>query len=162
MGHPASVLVVLVACLTLAPAPADSAGLQVLDEQGNPVADAVVDALIPPRGSDLLSRLTTRPQQASTDALGRADLALPAIEGAWLVVDHPQFAPYTRRLTATSIEDHVVLRTGSQLKGLVEFDGERLEHGKACATWEGEFENWVKKRTWSRCTSIDPAGRCHR
>lgn len=85
------------------------------------------------------------PRRGITDAAGLAPVAVPAVDGALVRVDHPDFGPWVEVRTREQRTARVRLDPGHSILGRVTFElparratkSETL--GTACATWVPEL-----------------------
>lgn len=95
-----------------------------------------------------------------TDAQGRVEAAIPALQGVVVVVDHPAFAPLLLRPDGGAPVSEITLVAGGRWSGAVEGpDSSDLPSGGTVCT-SGRFEVAVAGRSlgWSRCAEVAPDG----
>ena len=159
-------LLLAAALFLLASAVGAAGGPRVIDASGQGVAGARVRLFIPPASRLALSAADTELFDTVSNAQGWIDRALPSIEGAVLVIDHPDFMPRIERLETAGVasarqgftleldagEALAVRVRGSATGATAE---RRITGGNVCARWSITAEALRRSFDFVRCSQLE-------
>lgn len=141
---------------------AAAAGLRVVDEDGDPIADAEVVFTLRTSGSELLQLLPST-FSARTDADGQIDTTLPSAGEILLSINHPGHAPAAISVRSGALPAEVRLDPGQRWRGRVSLPSSATPldsaKGSICASGELPATPLGKGPRWERCGELDPEGR---
>jgi hypothetical protein len=123
---------IAIAALLLAATPC-LAGMKVVDPRGCPVQNAAVTILLESK-DDASAVFGDEPVVRKTDDRGLVPFDLPRVDGAFVVIDHQQFAPAVLALDGTQSAAPITRYEGTSLGGRLTGDGRApFASGRICA-----------------------------
>lgn len=125
---------------------------------GEPARDATVEMFTLPTGTGALAAGFAPRIVTSLDESGTLLRVLPELDGAILVVDHPQAAPFVASVVH-GLEAPIKLAIGGKLQGMVSgTEDDPIPNARVCAEWRSELRGTGRQRHWRRCATSDEEG----